>query len=513
MKTTNKFLALATMSVTMVFASCSKDNDDNPAVPTQQEIETKIIGKWKRQIENGKPVPTNVSTVLTFAKDGQSSHSFYYYDEANKRGVMVAHSPFEFTITGNELRERELRTSYYSDVVFYADITAINDKELCLYNKKRTYDGKEEVTDDHRTYTRVTADYSKDIIGLWRGVDSENDLHGGSHHYWAYREDGTYTYFTQNEEGVWGAFDNTLNEYVVDGDWLATHWVKDGVDNYESWNIDRIEGDRMYWSALRDNNGKQEKASFVLERANIDFTAKFTIANVMLENADPDNKTDVYEVDFADNDVMGVHVLTGSYPNFTYDPMNLKYAVSGNGKNLTANETPIELTDKVVSILAYYPYKTPYDPAYELKVFSVQTDQSQYENFKKSNFMNAMMPGCSFRNPNIELKFSPRTALTFVHLNGSGAKDVKEMTISALVTSSQSGPSGDISKVKMYKYKTVSDDEVIWAAFLADQTLAVDAVIEYSDGSNTFTSQAAAGIVIKGGKVNTIYVNSEDNKL
>lgn len=127
--------------------------------------------------------------------------------------------------------------------------------------------------------------------------------------------------------------------------------------------------------------------------------------------------------------------------------------------------------------------------------------------------MNAMMPGCSFRNPNIELKFSPRTALTFVHLNGSGAKDVKEMTISALVTSSQSGPSGDISKVKMYKYKTVSDDEVIWAAFLADQTLAVDAVIEYSDGSNTFTSQDAAGIVIKGGKVNTIYVNSEDNKL
>lgn len=121
--------------------------------------------------------------------------------------------------------------------------------------------------------------------------------------------------------------------------------------------------------------------------------------------------------------------------------------------------------------------------------------------------MNAMMPGCSSKNPNIELKFSPRTALTFVHLNGSGAKDVKEMAIPALVTSSQSGPSGDIAKVKMYKYKTVSDDEVIWAAFLADQTLPGDAVIEYSDGSNTFTSQAAAGIAIIGGKVNTISID------
>lgn len=220
MKSINKYLTLAIMAV--VFASCSKDNDDT-VVPTQQEIETKIIGKWKRQIENGKPVPTNVSTVLTFAKDGQSSHSFYYYDEANKRGVMVAHSPFEFTITGNELRERELRTSYYSDVVFYADITAINDKELCLYNKKRTYDGKEEVTDDHRTYTRVTADYSRDIIGLWRGVDSENDLHGGSHHYWAYREDGTYTYFTQNEEGVWGHLTTrSMSMLLTETGWLHT---------------------------------------------------------------------------------------------------------------------------------------------------------------------------------------------------------------------------------------------------------------------------------------------------
>ena len=64
MKSINIFLALAIMAVAMVFASCSKDNDDNPAVPTQQEIETKIIGKWKRQTENGKPVPTNVSTYL-----------------------------------------------------------------------------------------------------------------------------------------------------------------------------------------------------------------------------------------------------------------------------------------------------------------------------------------------------------------------------------------------------------------------------------------------------------------
>ena len=267
MNAINKIFALSMAA--MVFASC---NDDDLKVPSQQEIEAKIIGKWKCHSENGHPVPTNVSTVLTFAQDRKGTHSFYYYDEANKRGVMVAKTPFEYSFTGNEMCERELNNSYNHDVAFYADITSISDTEFAMYNKKRTYDGKTEITDIHRIYTRITADFSDDIIGLWRGVDSENDIHGGAHHYWAYRNDGTYTYFTQSEDGVWGAFDNTLNEYLVDGDWLATHWVKDGVDYYESWNIDRIEGDRMYWSALRDNNGKMENASFVLERVKVDPT-------------------------------------------------------------------------------------------------------------------------------------------------------------------------------------------------------------------------------------------------
>ena len=234
--------------------------------------------------------------------------------------------------------------------------------------------------------------------------------------------------------------------------------------------------------------------------------ARFTIANLTIENVDPDNKTDVYEVDFSDNDIMGVHVLTGAYPNFTYDPMNLMYKVSDKGKSLSATSEHVILKQDKVSVLAYYPYKTPYDPAYELKVFSVQKDQSDYENFKKSNFMNAMVPGCSLDNTIINLVFSPRTALVFAHYNGDDAKAIKQMTITANTKSSMSGGASDLAKVSMYKYKTVSDKEVIWAAFLAEQTFDADAVIEYSDGSKTSQSNAAAGLTIKGGKVNSIQV-------
>ena len=70
MKTTNKFLALVLMAVAMVFTSCSKDDDNDPVVPTQQEIETKIIGKWKNVTCNGQKVLTNDRAVATYFKDG-----------------------------------------------------------------------------------------------------------------------------------------------------------------------------------------------------------------------------------------------------------------------------------------------------------------------------------------------------------------------------------------------------------------------------------------------------------
>lgn len=178
-----------------------------------------------------------------------------------------------YTLNGNLMSEKELVDGFYNDVFLYSEILGINDKELNVLNTKRLFDGKEEVVNQNRIYTRVTKDYSRDIIGMWRGVSSTGDTYGNSDHYWLYREDGTYSYFTKNEQGQWGTFDNILNEYVVDGDWLACHWVTtDGTDNCECWNIDKIEGDHMYWSAIREQDGKQITSTFELERVYVDPT-------------------------------------------------------------------------------------------------------------------------------------------------------------------------------------------------------------------------------------------------
>lgn len=268
MKITKKNLALAFMAAATVFASCSKDDECAISnVPTQQEIEAKIVGKWKRTLENGKPVATNRSSILTYNSDGSSARSYYYYDAETKKSAWYAKSPMSYTLDGNQMCEKELVNGFYTDVSLYSEVLAISDNELNVLNTRRLFDGKEETVNQNRIYTRVTKDYSRDIIGMWRGVSSTGDTYGNSDHYWLYREDGTYSYFTKNEQGQWGTFDNILNEYVVDGDWLACHWVTtDGTDNCECWNIDKIEGDHMYWSAIREQDGKQITSTFELER-------------------------------------------------------------------------------------------------------------------------------------------------------------------------------------------------------------------------------------------------------
>ena len=48
--------------------------------------------------------------------------------------------------------------------------------------------------------------------------------------------------------------DNTLNEYFVDGTLLCTRWVDNGEEYHEWWEI-TIAGDKMNWTALRQDLG------------------------------------------------------------------------------------------------------------------------------------------------------------------------------------------------------------------------------------------------------------------
>ena len=241
----------------MVFlVGCNKDNT-NPVVPSQQEIQTKIIGRWKKMKQDGKDVVTNKRTIWFFGNDGKGTLSVADHKEGDIMFIWDNKEPIQYSIQGNVVNiisQSVERTS---------NIPSISDSHMTMYVTKVISHGVTIEADYFGEYSKVTADYSQSIIGLWEGVEMTGDeTYGDANHRIEYKVDGTYTYYN-NIENSWVPSNNVDNEYNVDGDWIATRWRPTaGADyEYEWWDIDEIKDGTMKWSALREKESGERFAT------------------------------------------------------------------------------------------------------------------------------------------------------------------------------------------------------------------------------------------------------------
>ncbi|MCQ2059052.1 MAG: hypothetical protein MJY71_04375 [Bacteroidaceae bacterium] len=261
-----RILKLAVFGIAAIaaFSSCSKNED----VPSQKDIETKIIGKWKEASINGKDALTNNRIVKTFVSNQGGNHSMSmsrYFDGKYRWSNKI---PFECEIKGNDICE-----SYTGMVKVFAKVTFIDETKLDENVYKRiTPEGKELSENTNATFQKVTADYSQDIIGMWEGVEMTGDeTYGDANHRIEYKADGTYTYYDKVGDS-WVPSKNAGNEYNVDGDWLATRWQPtEGADyEYEWWDIVEIKDGTMKWSALREKeDGTRYTTTFTWKKVNL----------------------------------------------------------------------------------------------------------------------------------------------------------------------------------------------------------------------------------------------------
>lgn len=120
MKTIKSILALALVAVTIVFASCGKD-DNEPIGPTQQEIEAKIVGKWKRDKCNGVDILTNDKHIDTYAPDGvligsMSKEKDGVWNWANKVKM-------NYSVEGNILHRKSSMIESWTEVSYIDNAT------------------------------------------------------------------------------------------------------------------------------------------------------------------------------------------------------------------------------------------------------------------------------------------------------------------------------------------------------------------------------------------------------
>lgn len=218
----------------------------------------------------------------------------------------------------------------------------------------------------------------------------------------------------------------------------------------------------------------------------------------------------VFEITLDKGDLIGVHLVKGRLMESPiYDPMNVKYKVIANGR-LTSLGKPIKLPkESGYSLIAYYPYKDNYDPAYEKKFFTVNQDQSTKEAFNKSCFLNFSLEEVTSANQSISLDFTARVAMAKVILNEDQIGKVKKVSINCYLTGGMQMvggrpnfiTEGEKADVTMYK---LQDD--VYAAYVPAQKVTPGAplyTIEYKDGT-TETIVAATAMMMETAKATSL---------
>ena len=260
-------LASVMLAATAGLTTACTSNDDNPATPSgpsESVIKEKIIGKWKGITQDGAELTTNGRTVLTFNADGKRTVSTSRFESNTNEYIWRNKQSGTYAIQGSQLKNY-LDTNYGYDVAIY-NIDVIDDSQLAM-TMQNLNPGRKSV------YKRVTADYSEEIIGLWEATEMTGEqTYNDDNARLAFLTDGTYKYYRKSEAGEWQLVSTRdVEEYFVDGDFVATRWQeKDGEMNYEWWDIDEIKDGQMKWSALREReDGTRFTTTFTWRRIGV----------------------------------------------------------------------------------------------------------------------------------------------------------------------------------------------------------------------------------------------------
>ena len=258
MKRNNFYALLASvmLAATAGLMTACTSNDDNPTPsgPSESVIKEKIVGKWKAVMQDGKERVTNRHAIMTFFDDGTMTYTRSYYSDYWGIQIWANRAPYTYTVSDNLVTREGLEENGQMRKTFY-EVNSIGNSEMEMALTGYVLDGQNYPIKQTNKYKHVTADYSEDIIGLWEATEMTGEqTYNDDNARLAFLTDGTYKYYRKSEAGEWQLVSTRdVEEYFVDGDFVATRWQEKGGEmNYEWWDIDEIKDGQMKWSALRE---------------------------------------------------------------------------------------------------------------------------------------------------------------------------------------------------------------------------------------------------------------------
>ena len=248
-----------------LFTSCKKQDDLN--------VKEKIIGKWIVSDKDGQPMLTNDKVVLNFVSASKAYVSASINNNPEMGNVWIEVLENNVVIDGNKVTISG-HPDEHTTVVEEYTVTAINDNEFtAILNATVTIDGTVVTSGEGSSFrfVKVTDDYSADIIGYWIGrmTSAESDYGDIDTHGWDFSGDGTFVYLTANAFNEMIESEDEYADYFVAGNLLCTRWknVGEGQEEHREWWEITINGDNMYWTALRERaDGTTYTATYEMTR-------------------------------------------------------------------------------------------------------------------------------------------------------------------------------------------------------------------------------------------------------
>ncbi len=269
MKNYSKWVLAATLICGICVISACDDKEKE--IINDNQLATRILGKWIPVQSNGMEVMTDQKTVTTFKKTSSGLKAYTsvsslvmpaQFQDPSKETVQTDewhyNQPAEVNIEENKFIITRAVNDTINQISKYY-ILESSDSTLELYISTRLSINGNEIMSSMghtETWAKVNVDYSKEIVGLWEGhVTSDTSKYDdGETHRWRYNIDGTYIYYSQDQTGEWVEVESVFNNYFVDGYLLCTRWKNVGdneTENREWWEIDTIGNDSMRWTAQR----------------------------------------------------------------------------------------------------------------------------------------------------------------------------------------------------------------------------------------------------------------------
>lgn len=349
MKTTCKTIFAATLC--LIGMTACIDND----TPSQEEIQTLLPGKWKSVETNGVPTPTNDRSVWTYEAGGKGVLSMALYDESANTWVWANKANLSYTLDKDLMMERADKYEFLSKV------RAIGTAGM---TKQYSAHGVEDGIVLIEKYERMTADYSKEILGTWETIEiSDEQTYEYPEMRIEFKADGSYI-FSANYDGIWFPINDASNAYNVDGNWLAMRWQPTVGSEflYEMWDIDEATDKDMKWSAVRARkDGSQYKATMTWKKVITPSEAEAkekiigcwtntTASRIIVKNgkvieSDIRNWQFLQQFTFNKDNTMVDYIFDADADN--YEETNLgKYLIKDNLLMMVYNENPVQEFDE-----------------------------------------------------------------------------------------------------------------------------------------------------------------------